>query len=340
LYPTAVVDLKYSDLDSAVYNLLRSILQLPYGTPTALLFAELRILPSQMQAYQRALRQMWRFVNQCYFYPYFIEPALTTPGGVCDLFAKGPFARLKRMLHQTIGYHGKTSRGLPRHSRLADILFEGVKPAGEALTDAELLPAITSITYPVRRSRVERAIWMWFEHWVEEELQGLPECYQPQLARLLRHSGKKLPRYLSLGGDRARIGLRFKIPYLRYYHDRAEPLPDCLWCGGARCEGPLHLLACAHQPASVRLAVEAAFGAISRESGLSLDRHQHAIRKAYINVAWRNQSQAAVTEVLGSMAHIINRYRQELAVDGQGRRPILAVRTFHVASRVDVEVGA
>lgn len=34
---------------------------------------------------------------------------------------------------------------------------------------------------------------------------------------------------ISLTGDRARVALRAKTPFLRYFHDRGGPIPPCEW---------------------------------------------------------------------------------------------------------------
>jgi hypothetical protein len=317
LYPTAVIDLDYQALDSVVYELLRTLLQLPKCTPKALLFWELRILPSELQAYRRALRQMGRFVHHCFFYPYLVEPLLQhgDAGGLSQLFSYGPFRRFIRILEFNIS----------RQQTIGDIVLKGFTDHPQALRK------LAGLNIDEWNGRVETAIGECFTAWMEEKLSGYPPCYRGPLRAGLGARGRKAPAYLSLGGDRARTALRFKVPFLRYYHDRTQGLPQCAWCGAADAEGGSHLLSCSHQPPSVERAVKAALRAISDEAGLSIVRRQAELVRAFYSVAWRHQSAATVMTVLDTMSHIVNTYRRSIPVDSEGNHPITPLRTLRLA---------
>lgn len=138
------------------------------------------------------------------------------------------------------------------------------------------------------------------------------------------------PDYLSLGGDRARAALRFKTPFLRFYHDRHYPIPACQWCTRAAAECGYHLIVCPQRPASVHQSLLLSFHAISRETGKSVNRDTVFIQRAFLTVRWKNMSKESVMLVLGSMSYIINEYRKSIVVDSSQHHPISPIRTLAI----------
>jgi hypothetical protein len=322
LYPTDVVDIDYDALDTLVYDLIRRVIQLPKCTPKAMLFWELGMLPSQLSAYRRALRAMWRYVHFSPFYYHVISPILRhrQHRGILHLFTRGPLARMSKILdHQTGG---------------GQKLWNILTPNADDST--QVLLAIARTARGDWYSKVEKAIAASYERWVQGKLREYPEHYRACLTRTLRPvHGKGRPAYLSLAGDRARVALRFKTPFLRYFHDRSKPVPDCAWCGAQAAEHPLHLAACPAQPASVREPLAAARIMVTNEAG------QRGVDRAIQQMCWSNQSQESTCALLGAIAHLINEYRKAIIVTEGEEHPITAVRTIDLGGRAEEhEVGA
>jgi hypothetical protein len=317
LYPTDVVDIDYDALDTLVYDLIRRIIQLPKCTPKAMLFWELGMLPSQLSAYRRALRAMWRYVHFSPFYYHVISPILRhrQHRGILHLFTRGPLARMSKILDHQIG----------GGQNIWSIL------APNADDSTQVLLAIARTARGDWYSKVEKAIAASYERWVQGKLREYPEHYQAYLTRTLRpaHSRKGRPAYLSLAGDRARVALRFKTPFLRYYHDRSQPVPACAWCGAQAAEHPLHLISCPAQPATVRAPLAAARISIAAETGA------RAADRAIHQMVWRKQSKESTNEQLGAIAHMINEYRKAVFVPEGGKHPITAVRAVDIGGRVE-----
>jgi hypothetical protein len=317
LYPTEVVDVDYGTLDSLVYELARRVLQLPKCTPKAMLFWELDMLPSQLMAYKKALRAMWRYVHFSPFYHFIISPILRNGShtGTMHLFTHGPLARLSRILDHDLGGGQK----------MWSIL------APQADNSTQVLLAVARTPRGDWYSRVDKAIAASFDRWVQGKMRDYDEHYRACLGKTLRpaHSRKGRPAYLSLAGDRARVALRFKTPFLRYYHDRRQPVPDCAWCGGQAAEHPLHLISCPSQPASVRAPLAAARITITSEAGA------RAADRAIHQMVWRKQSKESTSELLGAIAHMINEYRKAVFVPEGGTHPITAVRAVDIGGRVE-----
>jgi hypothetical protein len=322
LHPTAVVDIDYAALDSLVYDTLRTLFQLPKCTPTVLLFWELRLLPARLLAWRRALRGIWRLVNYSPLYPLILRRIVNYKGSGCQiglhrLYSRGPIRRIIDILNAPI------ARGVT----IGDIVSPG-------LTDNNgLLPYLSTISYADWRQRVGKAISLAYAAWVRSKLGQLPQSYQAPLmaamGKISAPTGRR-PDYLSLGGDRARAALRFKTPFLRFYHDRHHPIPACQWCTRAAAECGHHLITCPHQPASVHHSLLLSFHAISRETGKSVNRDIVFIQRAFLTVSWKHMSKESVMLVLGSMSHIINEYRKSIVVDGPQQHPISPLRTLAI----------
>jgi hypothetical protein len=320
LYPTDVVDIDYDALDTIVYDVIRKVIQLPKCTPKAMLFWELGMLPARLAAYKRALRAMWRYVQYSPFYYHVVSRVMLSKDhrAISRLFTHGPLARLSTILNHEL-HGGKT---------MLDVLTPRAKDSADALR------AMAKIPRNEWYGRVDTAIATCFERWVQGKLREYPEHYRTYLGRV--HSParqrKGRPAYISLAGDRARVALRFKTPFLRFFHDRSKPVPDCAWCGAPAAEHPLHLLSCQEQPDTVRGLLTAARAAVAGEAG------ERAVNRAIEQMCWRAQSQETTSELLGAVAHMINEYRKWVPVPEGGEHPITAVRTIAIGGRASEEV--
>lgn len=313
LYPTTVVDIDYEHVDSLVYGLLRSLLQLPKCAPKALVLWELRIKPARLQGYTRALRQVRRIIEYAPWYSTIIEPILRErPPGADAIMKVGPFQRIMRILEYR---PSATARPL---AALLDI-------------DASDLPRamrqISTIRLDAWVAKVNTAIETCFTDWVAAKIAAYPSDYRAPLREALTR-GPKRPAYLKLAGDRARVGIRAKVPFLRYFHDRDMPVPPCAWCAAPAGERAHHLIRCVGMPQSCVALVESVVTTIQQESSLV---QVGACLKALLRVSWRGMTEASAMQALGALSHLINTYRQSVEGGADGNHPISAVRTFQVA---------
>jgi hypothetical protein len=135
------------------------------------------------------------------------------------------------------------------------------------------------------RARVDKAIQACFRDWIDNKLSSYPDDHQVPLKEALT-SGPKRPTYLALTGDRARVALRAKVPFLRYYHDRKGLIPPCQWCGAPAGELAHHLVRCSAMPAScagLLTEAKAALRAVLRHGATVSDT---VITKALVGMEW------------------------------------------------------
>eukprot|EP00952_Eustigmatos_sp_NYUAD-ZCMA_P014704 57113-Eustigmatos_ZCMA.PRE.1 len=318
LYPTVVVDIDYKTLDSMVYEMYRILLQLPKCTPKALLLWELRIMPSRLQAYKRALRYIGRLVRYSPFYAMYMHRILIhrPPAALNALFLRGPLKRILTILAHKEG-RGRT-------------IGELVLPGLEDQYDAFRL--IRNMDLADWNSKVNTAMSACFRDWVKAYVDKYPACYKQYLRIALDvDAGGKRPQYLSLAGDRARAGLRFKVPFLRYYHDREQPIPACAWCGAAAAECGYHLLQCPRQPDAIAAAVQGARDAVRNEGGRSV-RTPQSLHNAMFRLRWSSSQTAQTTlHVLRIMTFIVNTYRRVVPSPPGRDNPISPIRTMALA---------
>jgi hypothetical protein len=312
LYPTTVVNIDYEQLDSQIYGLLRSLLQLPKCAPSALVLWELRIKPARLQGYTRALRQVRRIIEYAPWYATIIAPILRErPPGADAIMQVGPLKRIMDILEYQ---PSATTRTL----------------AARLHIDASDLPSvmrqISYIRLDAWLTKVDAAIETCFTDWVTAKIASYPADYRDPLREAIT-SGPKRPPYLKLAGDRARVGLRAKVPFLRYFHDRSMPVPPCAWCAEPAGERAHHLIRCAAMPQCCVVLLASVVATIRQESGLVF---VGACLKALLRVSWRGLSEASAMQALGALSHLINKYRQSVEGGADGNHPISAVRTFEV----------
>lgn len=320
LYAATVIDIHYHTLDSLIYDTLRSLLQLPKCTPTVLVFWELRIRPSHLIAYKRALRYIARFVHHSPVYYQVIRPLLThrPPGASKALFARGPLKRLLRILDHREG----DSR------TIGDMLLPSLHDP------YAVLHLIGQEDIHEWYKRVDTTMDECYRAWVKHKINTSHASYKTQLRAGLDINAplSRRPSYISVGGDRARAGLRFKVPFLRYYHDRAQPIHQCAWCGMANSESGLHLLSCPRQPTPVRDTIDNVTAITRPECDRRLLRSPEALLKAIYRLRWSpRQSSLTTMAVLEMMTSVVNCYRQAVLVPVGQNHPISPIRTITLA---------
>jgi hypothetical protein len=241
LFQTAVVDLKYDELESKTLGMVRRVLQLQPTTPTAYIQWELRLWPPRLRAHKRCLMFIYKILHHSWIGEQLLRPFLATCARedrpLDDLHPVFHTAPLKRMGEVLKEYrlswyyvYGQWATPYDKRDKLADKIDKEL-----------LLPAFV-------RSLRER---------VQDGTPDLPAYHRHQLLRDMDLPADKdaarvaalLPLYLYAGHDLPRAGLLFRAPYLRFqprgaYNRRAS----CAWCGEDEGECGYHLLRCPHMP--------------------------------------------------------------------------------------------
>jgi ribonuclease HI len=314
LYPASVVKLDYGAIDSMIYDLYRKTLALPYNTPKAFLFWQLRHLPAHLDGAARGLREMGRYAHRHPVY-YLVFRALFRYSGEKanmihkQLFDYGPFHRFLEILN---------SIHVNKQQTLRAVLFP------TATTSIAIFRALENMELEKWITQVNQYIQLAFIHWTQEEIRSHASYVQRQLAVVMDyHMGKKLARYMQLGGDRARAALRFQVPFLRRFAHSRLPLPPCNWCHAPESEQGLHLLECPQHPPSVHHLIEQAYTAITSESKIT---RPAMIRQAFMRVCWRHETQQAIILVLDAMSLTINEYIRSF--EAAPEPPIASIHTI------------
>jgi hypothetical protein len=197
------------------------------------------------------------------------------------------------------------------------------------------LRQISAMPLPRWYDLVTTAINHAYLAWIQDYIRTYPLPYQHVLHAVLDLQAPVTtrPRYLALAGDRARAGLRFKVPFLRFFDNRLQPIPPCAWCRAPHAENGLHLLQCPSQPPGITRAVRAARAAVLPECGRAA-RNPASLTTAIVRLDWGARQSATTTlHVLRVMSAIINSYRYAVAPPRPGDRdhPISPVRTLALA---------
>jgi hypothetical protein len=318
LYPTTVVDVEYDRIDSIVYELVRTLLGLPKCTPTALVFWELRIVPAKLQGYKRGLRQIRRIIEWSPWYSHILTPIIQhQPTGSKGVTEAGPLKRLMSILE----YKPPTGR-----QSLGELLKVRTASTRLALEDIGKVPP------EEWRGRVDTAIQACYTDWINHKLSSYPDDHKVPLKAALT-TGVKRPKYLALTGDRARVALRAKVPFLRYYHDRKGDIPACHWCGELVGEHVHHLVRCNALPASCASLLTEAKEALRSTLQNGATASDTFVTKALYRMEWKGIEQQSARAVLRALAHLINEYRRTIDIEGEAN-PITAVRSVDIAFAV------
>jgi ribonuclease HI len=296
LYPTSVVTLDYDAIDSMVYDLYRKTLALPYNTPRAFLFWQLRHVPAHLDGAARGLREMGRYVHRHPVYYLIFRELFRYTGDKANmihqqLFTSGPFHRFLEILH-SIKINAKQT--------LREVLFP------TASNPIAIFRAMETLELDKWTAQVNKFIQAAFIYWTQVEIRSHAPYFQRQLAVVIDYNmGKKLPPYMTFGGDRARAALRFQVPFLRRFADSRVPLPSCNWCHTPESEQGLHLIQCNDTPLPVRQLITQAYQAITDESKIT---RPTMLCQAFMRVSWRHQTQQSTILVLDAMSLTINEY--------------------------------
>ena len=241
LFQTAVVDIKYDQLESKTLGMVRRVLQLQPTTPTAYIQWELRLWPPRLRAHKRCLMFVYKIVHHSWIGEQLLRPFLAKCASddrplddLHPIFEAAPLKRMGEVLkeYKLSWYHvyGQWATPYEKREKLADEIEKEL-----------LLPAFISYL----RERVQH------------HTPDLPAYHRQQLLRDMDLPSAKdaareaalLPLYLYTRHDLPRAGIIFRAPYLRFqprgaYHRRAA----CAWCGEDEGECGYHLLRCPRMP--------------------------------------------------------------------------------------------
>jgi hypothetical protein len=316
LYPAAVVDVAYKQLDTYVLMLLRSLLGLPPGTPNVLLYSELRLLPSHLEGEKRALRMAAAFVAGEWWFGDLMEPLLkvTSAAGGANRARKtwvgcGPVRRWQKLL---VRYMPQLFPGRqpPRDEewRVWHWLRERV---GRRDRSAEA-QAATARALAAWGREVDRVIEGAYNAWAETHLnrRDYPAALRDHVRSVLcMRVPKALPTYLSAVPFLGAVGLRWKLPTLGIYNRQAG-CPACRLCGSAHGECSQHLLVCDRlcgPQGSMREAVARLRQGVKEESGLTSD---VAITGSILRLSWPSETAPVLTQALRVAWNLIATYRR------------------------------
>lgn len=241
LFQTAVVDIKYDQLESKSLGMVRRVLQLQPTTPTAYVQWELRLWPPRLRAHKRCLMFVYKIVHHSWVGEQLLRPFLAKCASedrplddLHPIFEAAPLKRMGEVLkeYNLSWYHvyGQWTTPYEKRDKIA------VKIEKELL-----LPAFVNYL----RQRVQHGT------------PDLPAYHRQQLLRDMDLPSAKdaareaalLPLYLHIGHDLPRAGIIFRALYLRFqprgaYSRRA----GCAWCGEDEGECGYHLLRCPRMP--------------------------------------------------------------------------------------------
>jgi hypothetical protein len=221
LYPTPVMDIEYSRLDTPVFQAVRRLLGLPRTTPSALLWLELSLPPSKLYAEKRTLHFAREFTRSRFF------QQVVLPNK--DAFLSCTTGAPRHM--QTI---------LRRYDKsLEDLGFPGIVGASE---EEQSLHWNTHVK--------EEFLRLGFLPHLTDTLDRYPASMRTHIHRVcFTIEGDVIdgfPPYIKLGHRHARVGLVFKNYYLRHFHYGSRAA--CMWCATPEAECGAHLVECEAMP--------------------------------------------------------------------------------------------
>jgi hypothetical protein len=146
-----------------------------------------------------------------------------------------------------------------------------------------------------------------FEAWRYAKLQEYPWFYRDYIQLYRRFRGSRLPLFLLVGGDLARVALRFKAPCLRL-HQRNQQRALCAWCHIAP-ECGRHLLHCPRIPPPLLHTLDRARYQVQAEAALDVDPYWHQVNFSILSMHWRNCQATTIRSVLIALARLLAAYR-------------------------------
>ena len=273
LYPTAILDIHYQNLDVRVNGCLRDVFNMPLQCSATYLRRELGIWPSKFYAHRRALRFAWKLHHEHWTKPAFqhLSRATHLPPVYEDTWVPGGvLTRLSRIL----GLYGLTWKNVYRTSdwdKWSERIHQALSHALNHLVDE------------------------WAHHY------GFPHTY-----KAITSFQPPLPSYLEVGGDLACAGLRFRYARLRSlpYRDPTNH-GTCRFCQQGP-ENGHHLLHCTSLPDDLNTHLLQLCQAITQEAHRH-DRHFRPLSALYA-LQWPRQTKPLLIRVLAFMRTVINRY--------------------------------
>ena len=225
LFPTAVLSVDYSRLDTAIFGFVRKAMALPCNAHSILLWHELHLWPTKFYGELRTLRYARSFKAHHWFYRELYQPLLETDAGPLLSHAGGALQRMETILRAY-------------DMELATLDAAVSKEAWNLTVTASVATAMGNEfllkfrSYPPTHQQHFRLVL---------ELDAT--------ARPLPTALGSPPLYLKLGGAWAAIGLRAKAYSLRPLWTRANhDRPACFLCHRRYQECGAHLITCQRLP--------------------------------------------------------------------------------------------
>lgn len=320
LYPSAVVELEYTIIDTHIQGFLRRVLQVPPATPSALLWRELRMAPSEFQAHRLALLQVERVVRSEWWWREIVLELLKSPALSATRklwLGNGPLKRWGDLIY-----------------RYRTHLFAGELHAAAIEADRD------RVWYCVRdflqkhppgrwRERVNKAIAEAITEAWEQKVKSYPAYLQQHVRMVVQEVDKRgrplphpplygsgrrrLPYYIKHGYLLAAVGLRWKLPGMRILsRSLPEGRPACVLCGALAGECPRHLLSCTalHEAApDLRDRVDSLLQHIIEQTQHHSAQPREAAKDRFMALQWAGQEPFFTRVALRLAMDLLNKYR-------------------------------
>ena len=232
LYPTSIMEVKYTKIDRAVNKLLRFALRLPKDTHTVFLRLELGLWPSQYMADVNALTFSWKICRSFWF-----------------------AAGVRGLLHSTRPSLRLSSTNIKVLARYRAILHRYQLTWQDIFSAQDYASWVRTI-----QARIAAKIHTWVNE--EADRVSMPHLRAIVLPQSIKVAGTgPLPLYLSFEKSLSRVALRFRSDRVRFLRGLSPAEIKCEWCGQRGGENGRHFTRCEALPDSLfdrRLDVEIA----------------------------------------------------------------------------------
>ena len=310
LYPTAVVDIKYEQLDVAIRTATRQLFQLPPDYPNSLLHWELRLWPSELLGHRRALR----------FAHHLCSPrAKAGPSWFHDRVIartrRSAACRTQRTIWNTIQDQGPIGR--------ITLLLSMYKLSWEQLFTSDHVTWKTAVTTAIDTAYRHRVLRDLGHHVISlrNHIRLALTAFPGSAAAPRSWIPRQQPAYLRQLGDLGRVAMIFKGPALRLRSlwPSRNIRPPCLWCLQPDSEHGYHMLTCRRPPDHLRAQLEQALQALQIEAYGASDRPRRPdrLRALFFALTWPKQTQATLIKTVTIMGAFINQYRRLSRPAGQ-----------------------
>ena len=232
LYPTSVIEVKYSQIDRAVNKLLRSAFALPKDTHIVFLRVELGLWPSHYMAHVQALRFLWK---------------------ACRTFWCA--AGVRGLLQCNRPSLCLTSTNIKVLARYRTILHQYELSWQDVFSAQDFAQWVRTV-----QSRVAAKVYTWVKD--EADRVSMPHLKALVSPHSIKVAGTtSLPPHLSFEKSLSRVTLHFRSDRVRFLRDQSSAEVRCQWCGQAGGENGRHFARCGSLPDEIfdrRLTVEIA----------------------------------------------------------------------------------